>query len=161
MIFDVPPAHFRHGLCVSTLILQIPDHRVLLVRNIEKKGGYWSTVGGKCKQNEPPKRGGMRETREEIGVEITDEETLVPLTPTSEGLYVVYRNGLHFNFHSFLVRVPDPPKIVLNPKELVEAGWFSLEELNTLPFIEDGAAFIQRPEVMTKLTSPWPHLKTL
>ena len=96
----------------------------------------------------------MRETLEEIGVEITDEETLVPLTPTPEGLYVVYRNGLHFNFHSFLVRVPNPPEIVLNPKELDAAGWFSLDDLNTLPFIEDGVAFIQRPEVMAKLLEP-------
>jgi 8-oxo-dGTP pyrophosphatase MutT (NUDIX family) len=105
--------------------------RVLLAWQAGHSDG-WSTVGGAVDPGESPAEAAIREAREEIGVEIRLGHLLDVLGgPDYE---VTYPNGDRVAYvtavyeASVVEGVPAPAD-----GELSEVGWFTPEELSTIP----------------------------
>lgn len=93
---------------------------VLLVRHTYGPRGRWELPGGGVKRNEEPSAAARRETREELGVDITDWR---PLGDLFERI-----DGKRDTLWCFSASVGDR-EIETNGAEIAEARWFRLDAL--------------------------------
>src|SRR6201986_89205 len=116
--------------CVT--VLPVDDAgRLLLARHAGHTDG-WGTVGGAVDPGESPAQAAIREAREEIGVEIR----LTRLVDVLGGAdyEVTYPNGDRV---AYVTAVYEPRVVDGVPApadgELSDVGWFTREELPTIP----------------------------
>lgn len=88
---------------VAACALVDADHRVLLARRPEGKAmaGLWEFPGGKVEEGETPEACLLRELKEELGLDIS-ENCLAPLTFASHGY-----DAFHLLMPLFVCRVWD------------------------------------------------------
>ena len=69
------------------------DHRLLISRRVANVhlGGYWELPGGKCRSGETPEECVVRETREELGIEVE----VIRARPSIEHQYAERRVKLY------------------------------------------------------------------
>ena len=92
--------------------------------------GYWTNPGGHVEPGETLEQTATREAFEEIGIEIS----AFPTTQTSTPLTVGWDRGRYaFRATCFLKTVPEPLIPTIDPKEVAEARWFTLDEVRALP----------------------------
>lgn len=109
---SVTPKHTVGAVC----LVRRDDGRVLLVRH--SYGTRWGTAGGLSKRGEAPEVTAVRETREEVGldVELVGEPAVV-VEPRYRRVDVV-----------FLARpapAADPDSATPSSVEILEVGWFA------------------------------------
>ena len=89
---------------------------LLLKRGTEPYVGYWAPPGGYVEAGESPESAAVRETYEEVGVQL-DSSCLIPLAissvPTINQVYIAY-----------LCRLEAMQKPLPRPPEALDARWF-------------------------------------
>lgn len=107
--------------------------KVLLLKRCDTTNwepAKWGLVGGKIDNGETPLEATIRETREEIGLDINE----------FIGDFVVRTTGDHIEY-VFVTTVEGEPAISLSD-EHVDYGWFSTEEIQNLDSVEHLDDFI-------------------
>lgn len=104
-----------------------------------KDDALWSLPCGWCDVNETPEQALCREFQEEVGwpVQISG---LVNVFSRLPGEF----NALHTSYHLVYLcelTTANPPELQLEPAELTEAGWFSLNHLQSLPWHREHETF--------------------
>jgi 8-oxo-dGTP diphosphatase len=115
---------------VGVGVLIVKDNNLLLMKRTGSHGeGTWSPPGGHIDFGETPEETAIRETREEVGIDITDVQ-FVAITndvfPKEGKHYItVWMRGRHTG---------GQPKIA-SERELTEVDWFPLHNLPSPLFI--------------------------
>lgn len=108
--------------------------RLLIVKPSYK--GYWSIPGGVVEKDESPKRGCLREIREEIGLSVSDIEFVsVSYSPDKEDK----GESLQFMFNAGILDDEDISKIKIDGKEITEFKFVPIQEAVKL-FNQQGLA---------------------
>ena len=112
---------------VVMVCIENADDKFLMQKRVPSKGGDWGVTGGHPKSGETPLEGMITETREELGVDISN----MPLEVFSEGCdgvdcYKMYYLKSNFKLEDFTIQ----------EEELTEVKWFSIEELQQM--VDDG-----------------------
>lgn len=106
----------RPALLVQTFIFA-DDHLLLMKRGQHPYLGGWSTPGGFVEPYESPEAAAIRETHEEVGLEL-DIERLLPLATVSiESINQVYL--------MFIAQLDAVVPLKPAPPEALDARWFS------------------------------------
>ncbi|MDD5253773.1 MAG: NUDIX hydrolase [Candidatus Nanoarchaeia archaeon] len=144
-----------HRTIVSALIFS-KDDKLLMGRKDPTKGGVypdcWHLPGGGVGDNESLEGTLIREINEEVGIDITPY-SVIPIhyidTGTSEK--ILKDTGekvlciMEFNRFKVFIddKIADDIKLKLND-DLIEARWFSMDELPLLKHIPGGREFFQK-----------------
>ena len=96
---------------------------VLLKRKGSHGAGTWSTPGGHIDFGETPEACGIRETQEEVGLDISDL-TFIGLTND-----VFEAEGKHYITIWMEAEYAGGAAHVNAPREMTEVGWFALDAL--------------------------------
>lgn len=111
---------FSPSFTVGANCVIIDDGRLMLVRHSYRE--HWGLPGGLVGRGEDPSVAAVRETSEEIGLDV-----VVRGQPA-----VVVRTELQQIDFVFDVQVVGPPVASPRSAEILEARWFALDELPTL-----------------------------
>jgi NADH pyrophosphatase NudC (nudix superfamily) len=97
--------------------------RVLFIRRAEAVpyGGYWCPLSGKVEPGESQADAVVREVREEVGLRVRAVRKVWEC-PTV---------GADYLLHWWLVE-EDGGELVLEPREVADAGWFTRDEVHAL-----------------------------
>lgn len=111
----------------GALVLIWHKDRVLLVRNSYQP--LWSLPGGTIDRHEEADDAAVRELNEELRIELTKDD-----------LCLCYEITIPFNFRKDNVKLFEwrpmvEPKITIDQKEIVDAGWFTVEEAREMSLI--------------------------
>ena len=116
-------SHRSYPRISPCIIVAIRDNeRMLLAQGVHHKGGMYSTLAGFVESGESLEEAVHREVFEEVGVKVKNVE---------------YFDSQPWPFpHSLMVGFLadyDGGEIVLEEKEIADAGWFSIDDLPMLP----------------------------
>lgn len=111
----------------GALVLIWHKDRVLLVRNSYQP--LWSLPGGTIDRHEEADAAAVRELNEELGIKLKKDD-----------LYLCYEITIPFNFRKDNVKLFEwrpmvEPDITIDQKEIVDAGWFTVEEASEMSLI--------------------------
>lgn len=106
------------------------QHRLLLNRS--PKWNCWIVPGGHVNPGETSKDAAIRETKEELGVDIE----IIDLLNVSEGIATppTFKRNAHFIFFNYVAKLKSG-EMHFN-EEISEARWFDLEEVIDNPEIK-------------------------
>jgi len=150
-----------HRKIVSALIFS-KDGKLLMGKKDPKKGGVypnaWHIPGGGVDEGETMEQALAREIREEVGIDITKYRIIkVPLIGAGVSEKTLKDTGekvlCHMEFNRFEVHIDDKnaDEIELHlDDDLIEAKWFSKEELPTVQQIPGGKEFFEQMGYMAK-----------
>lgn len=95
----------------------------LMQKRALSKGGDWGVTGGHPKSGETPKEGIITEVKEELGIDISNEN-IYEFNSGCDGkdCYVMY----------YINKDIDINKLNIQIEELSEVRWFSLDDLNNM-----------------------------
>jgi 8-oxo-dGTP pyrophosphatase MutT (NUDIX family) len=91
---------------------------------------YYSAPGGYVRGGETSRHAVLRELREEVGYTATEEQLVLMYDETRDW------EGKKDHCEIFAIDVAERPRIEIDNREVVEAGWFSKERalgLNLFP----------------------------
>lgn len=125
----------------DTVIVQ--DGKVLLVQQRKAVAyGLWSYPGGRVEPDETPAQAVVREVQEELGVTLTSPELFK--------IYSVANTQGEVEINTFTGQITGV--ITLNDDELLAYGWFSVEELKTMPSLRSDAVLQQAMDVVATVS---------
>lgn len=126
------------GKRVSAAMVVRRDDTVLMVKATYKD--FWTFPGGVVDAGESPRKAAIRETHEEVGIELLSEA----VTFLSCG-YIPEKHGfldrLHYFFQAHGV---SDPQLVLQASEIAEAAWVPLHDISRLADDRSSYRHIQR-----------------
>lgn len=132
MIFKNKPENFNPKFEVVGSFVQCAGEIILLHRQDHKpEGGTWGIPSGKIDQGELMITAASRETKEETGLIIPEENFKFFMS-----IYVRYDN-YDFIYHMFHTELVSKPDIKISEEEHKEAKWIKPYEAFNLPLIED------------------------
>jgi 8-oxo-dGTP diphosphatase len=109
---------------VGVAVIIIRNNRVLLIRRKNVHGsGSWSTPGGHLDFGETPEQCAIRETREEVGIEITD----IRFIAATNDLFK--ENGKHYICLWMAGSYVSGEAKIVADYEIDNFGWFDWDEL--------------------------------
>lgn len=140
------------------------DAQVLLIRRAEREGDPWSGhmafPGGKREPSDAHLLGtAIRETREEVGLDLESHARLVTRMPSVPALTRSKRGGMLVTPYIFALHEPEHPEFVLSP-EVVETYWVSIgpmargEIATTFPYRHEGT-LLQLPAYSVQERIVW------
>lgn len=119
-----PQSHKVYGsICIS------PTNRILLVKG--RRSGKWSFPKGHKNGSESYIDCALRETREEAGIDLRNAKPMA---------YHKLSAGEYYFFE--LEREVAP--FIHDPREIEDAGWYTLEEMASMPCNVDVSYFLSR-----------------
>lgn len=118
------------GVAVGVGAVVIDGNEILLMRRAQSHGlGTWSTPGGALDSGEDFESCARRETREEVGLELSDVRFLAVTND-------VFESGRHFLTVWMAGRLRDPGRRTVVPnEEVAEHAWFAVDRLPTPLFL--------------------------
>jgi 8-oxo-dGTP diphosphatase len=139
----ISPSYTAGAMC----FIERPDGYVLLVRTSYRR--HWGVPGGLLKRGEDPAEGAQREVMEEVGLEIEliGEPTVV-VDPAPQRIDIIFRARPADHLTSLEPSISTP--------EVVEARWFSPDELPQLQFETTGALVALARASVTPQAVPLP-----
>lgn len=108
-------------------ILINSDGKILICLS-DRDNMDWKFPQGGIEQNETAKDAIIREIKEEINVDIEDEEILESLSVQS----YFFDNGFEIKLHPFLIKYNESKKILISPDEFCDYKWVEPEEVKNL-----------------------------
>jgi len=131
-VFLTPPQDFEPRMHVASCYCSFQDKLLLVKRHPKKpQGETWGVPAGKIEEGEDPKSAAVRETLEEVGLEIKNPVEIAIL-------YVRWHHHLDFIFHMFYEEFLKLPKLNISKEEHTEARWVTEEQALKLPLIVGG-----------------------
>ncbi|MEV0779216.1 NUDIX hydrolase [Streptomyces sp. NPDC050428] len=126
---------------ISTAII-INDGRVLMIRRREREGKLlWAFPGGGIEAGETPEQAAVRETEEEVGLEVKADRTL--------GERVHPNTGRHMTYVACELISGDA--VVGDEEEIAEVAWLTLAEIpDYVPYGLFGPVQEHLDEVLTE-----------
>ena len=132
MYYRERPEGFDPKIEVVGCFVQHNDEIILLLRQDHKpQGNTWGIPSGKIDDGEDPKITVQRETEEETGLRIPEDEIFFHST-----FYVRY-DDYDFIYHVFSAKLDNKFEIAINELEHKDAIWISPVKALDLPLIED------------------------
>lgn len=124
---------YGHNLLLlpaASVIVERDDGAILLMKRVDT--GNWSIIGGYAEENAGFRQTALTELAEEAAVSAKDED-LIPYASLSnpQTNTVTYPNGdnVHVFLNSFVVRKWQKLEQPLDEAEVLELGFFKLDEL--------------------------------
>jgi len=132
MLFLEKPEDFDSKMEVSSVFLEHDGRFLFLLRNDNKhEGNKWGVPAGKMDNGEDKRSTLIREMKEEIKVELAEDNINECLT-----VYVRYPE-VDYIFHISHYRLDQKPEIVLDESENKEYRWVTLEDALQLNLVKD------------------------
>lgn len=116
---------------VGILILHEKNFVLLKRASHKPQGGTWGAPGGKVEKNETPLEAIIRETYEETGLILNEQNTILHQT------FFVTHDEHCFSYHLYTYQVASRPSITLEENCHDEYKWFSQEDITKIPLIHD------------------------
>ena len=108
---------------VVMIVIQNSEGNFLMQKRVEEKGGDYGVTGGHPKSGETPYEGIITEVKEELGIDISDNEIIEFDSGCDlKDCYKMYYTKMDL----------DISKLNIQKEELSEVKWFSLEELQDM-----------------------------
>lgn len=106
------------------------DNKLLLIKEkLEDEKEYWIVPGGGVRFGENLEEAVLRELKEEVGLELTN----IKLIDFHQAIFT------NFNYHTiiffFLAETKGLPKISKKEKKVLEACFFTVEEISNLQLV--------------------------
>lgn len=118
------PPNFSPKFEAVGCFFEYEDKVLLLKRHPQKvEGNKWGIPGGKIDEGESPKAAIIRESFEEMGWNIGNDEKLEQM-----GRHYIYLPATSLIFHMFRLRLLMQPPIKLQPTEHQEAQWLTVPQ---------------------------------
>ena len=108
---------------VVMVVIRNSTGEFLMQKRAKSKGGDWGVTGGHPKSGETPIEGIITEVKEELGVDISDNE-IIEFNSGCDGVdcYKMYYTNIDL----------DIEKLDIQKEELTEVRWFSMKELEDM-----------------------------
>ena len=108
---------------VVMIAIQNSDGKFLMQKRVPSKGGDWGVTGGHPKSGENCREGIITEVKEELGVDITNQEIIeFDSGCDGEDCFRMYYTKMDL----------DITKLNIQKEELTEVKWFSMNELQDM-----------------------------
>lgn len=114
---EIPEGYYP---MVVMIVIQNSDGEFLMQKRVESKGGDYGVTGGHPKSGETPFQGIITEVREELGIDISNNE-IIEFDSGCDGIdcYKMYYTKLDLDISLFNIQL----------EELTEVRWFSVNKL--------------------------------
>lgn len=138
---------------VVVFVISTDNQRVLLQQRSANKKAWpnlWDiTAGGHVLVGEYGYEAAIRETKEEINLDIRREDLIFIGATTSEN---ILKEGINHHFNEFYVAYSDvdPSTLTLQEEEVQDIRWYTKEEFLTM--------YINKDERLTDKEGCWNHL---
>ena len=108
---------------VVMIAIQNSNGKFLMQKRTPNKGGDWGVTGGHPKSGETPIEGIITEVKEELGIDITNNE-IIEFNSGCDGTdcYKMYFTKMDIDDNEFKIQ----------EEELTEVKWFSMTELEDM-----------------------------
>lgn len=103
-------------------VIIVHKKKILLTKTLLSEQ-RWSLVGGGIHRKEQPIDGAIREVFEEVGIKLSQKQ-LKPI-----GVRTHEESGTTHTFHYFACVLKDAPKLKKRRFEIIEAEWFSVNDI--------------------------------
>lgn len=125
------PTDFTSTLTGAGICIIVNNEVLLLQRSLTHRiqPGTWGIPAGKVESGESTQQAAMRETLEEVGIDLSSERV-----DYRGDLYVgvEYASPLNISFSVYTVYLPQQPKVILEEGQ-VAFRWATLEQALQLP----------------------------
>ena len=108
---------------IVTIFIQNSQNQLLIQKRSKLKGEKYGITSGHTLQNETAKKGALREIKEEIGVNIKENELNL--------IYKTKINKITYNLY-YIQKEIDLSKLTLQKEEVEDIYWYTIEEINRL-----------------------------
>lgn len=136
-VFRIKPEDFSPLVEVAACYIEYENNILFLKRAEEKsEGGKWGVPAGKIEKGEDAREGVIRETFEETGIVVNDEQ-LIYL-----GKIFIRKPKTDYVYHMFHNKSARLPEVILN-HEHQEYRWLSIEKAPTFPLMAGGLESLQ------------------
>lgn len=134
--------HEKIDFCADVFIVY--KNKVLLRKHDKYK--IWLSVGGHIELDEDPTQAAVREVKEEVGLDVKLDDSLLPIHKGDETIELIppyYLNkhqvdSTHDHITFVYFAASDTGQLQLSETEKSdEARWFTKEELDTIPLREN------------------------
>jgi len=124
---------------VVMIAIQNSNGKFLMQKRVSSKGGDWGVTGGHPKRGETPEEGIITEVREELGIDISNQE-IIEFDRGCDGkdCYIMYYTKMDLDIN----------KLNIQLDELSDVKWFSIKELESM--VETGELNQDQVEFFTK-----------
>lgn len=114
---EIPKGYYP---MVVMIVIQNSNGEFLMQKRVESKGGDYGVTGGHPKSGETPFQGIITEVREELGIDISNNE-IIEFDSGCDGIdcYKMYYTKLDLDISQFNIQLD----------ELTEVRWFSVDKL--------------------------------
>lgn len=140
-IYLEPTPQFKPCVEVATIYLEYQGQILLMHRqNNKSQGNRWGIPGGKVEKNETPLQAVIRETKEETGIDISNQTI-----ETLKTVYVEYSEKNHFVYHTFRTQLQsDPGAVKINFNEHKGFTWVTPTDALKMDLLQDEDACIKK-----------------
>ncbi len=154
---EAPPAE-RHAAVAVVLAPRAGEADALLIRRAERAGDPWSghmaLPGGGVDPGETPFQTAVRETREEIGLDLAACARCLGRLEDHQALSGGVRRPFGVSPYVFALR-SEPAPLALDANEVAEALWVPLETLRSGRL--DGEFYWSGPDIPSLLLPCWDY----
>ncbi|MEW5740516.1 MAG: lipoyl(octanoyl) transferase LipB [Myxococcota bacterium] len=124
-VFESDVREAAHPTKTISCVVTRDDGKVLLLRRVPERGGFWQIVTGRVEEGESVAHASVREVREETGLTLLTR----PLDYVHAFAWGDESPPRIAREHAFAARAPQGGRVVLSPAEHDAFEWVTLEEL--------------------------------